>query len=81
MVWVSYPSTFKHSPNLTIKFQKMRRPLGSWDIGGLSEPKYKITEQRPDGFKATPPAHTAKHPPNPTVYASDDKKYHRQTHL
>lgn len=47
---VFYPKTFEHSPNLTIRFQKMSS-RGRWAVGEPNEPKYKITEQRADGFK------------------------------
>ena len=50
---VFYPRTFKHSPNLTILFPKASgRPRGRAGLGSIVDrPWYKITEQRPDGFK------------------------------
>ena len=49
-VEVFYPEPFECTPNLTIRFQEMKH-LGRYGIDEPSEPEYKITEQRSDGFK------------------------------
>ena len=48
-VEVFYPKPFKHTPNLTIRFPKKMIP--ETGLGHCGAPGYKITEQRPDGFK------------------------------
>lgn len=46
---VFYPKTFKRRPNLTPLFDRARAIP---EVGaGVDRPWYKITEQRPDGFK------------------------------
>jgi len=48
-VEVFYPSSFEHTPNLDIRFPKKMIP--DTGLGHVGPPGYKITEQRPDGFK------------------------------
>ena len=50
-VEVFYPEPFECTPNLTIQFQEIKNTSIYFDIGEPSEPEYKITEQRSDGFK------------------------------
>ena len=50
-VEVFYPTPFKYAPNLAIRFHQMNPSGRRVDVGEPSEPEYKITEQRRDGFK------------------------------
>ena len=51
-VKVFYPKPFECIPNLNIHFRKIKlRSIGLGPGDEPSEPEYKITEQRSDGFK------------------------------
>lgn len=49
---VFYPKPFKDTPHLTIRFSERSGPRGQFvDVGLRARPAYRITEQRPGGFR------------------------------